>query len=32
MLGVDGLPLFDGVLYLSRNSYPAAGIAQFKRA
>lgn len=28
----DGLPLFDGVLYPSRNNYPAASIALFERA
>ena len=27
-----GLPLFDGVLYPSRNNYPAASIALFDRA
>ncbi|MBI2747991.1 MULTISPECIES: RES family NAD+ phosphorylase [Comamonadaceae] len=32
MLGDDGLPLFDGVLYPSRNNYPAASIALFERA
>ncbi len=32
LLGKDGLPLFDGVLYPSRNNYPAASIALFKRA
>jgi RES domain-containing protein len=32
MLGDDGLPLFDGVLYPSRNNYPAASIALFDRA
>jgi len=32
MLGADGLPLFDGVLYPSRNNYPAASIALFERA
>ncbi len=32
MLGDDGFPLFDGVLYPSRNNYPAASIALFKRA
>lgn len=31
-LGDDGLPLFDGVLYPSRNNYPAASIALFDRA
>ena len=30
--GEDGLPLFDGVLYPSRNNYPAASIALFERA
>lgn len=32
MPGADGLPLFDGVLYPSRNNYPAASIALFERA
>ncbi len=32
MLGDDGQPLFDGVLYPSRNNYPAASIALFERA
>lgn len=32
MLGHDALPLFDGVLYPSRNNYPAASIALFERA
>jgi hypothetical protein len=32
MLGDDGLPLFDGVLYPSRNNYPGASIALFERA
>ena len=32
MLGNDGQPLFDGVLYPSRNNYPAASIALFERA
>lgn len=32
MLGDDGLPLFDGVLYPSRNNYPARSIALFERA
>lgn len=32
MLGDDGLPLFDGVLYPSRNNYPDASIALFERA
>lgn len=32
MLGDDGAPLFDGVLYPSRNNYPAASIALFDRA
>ncbi|AZU17750.1 MULTISPECIES: RES family NAD+ phosphorylase [Xanthomonas] len=32
MLGDDGLPLFDGVLYPSRNNYPAKSIALFERA
>jgi hypothetical protein len=31
-LGDDGLPLFDGVLYPSRNNYPAVSIALFERA
>ncbi|EQM89485.1 hypothetical protein L683_08245 [Pseudomonas aeruginosa WC55] len=30
--GNDGQPLFDGVLYPSRNNYPAASIALFERA
>ncbi|URW83110.1 RES family NAD+ phosphorylase [Alcaligenes sp. DN25] len=32
MLGGDDLPLFDGVLYPSRNNYPDASIALFERA
>jgi hypothetical protein len=32
MLGEDDAPLFDGVLYPSRNNYPAASIALFDRA
>jgi hypothetical protein len=32
MLGEDHLPLFDGVLYPSRNNYPAASVALFARA
>ncbi|MBY4674338.1 RES family NAD+ phosphorylase [Burkholderia multivorans] len=32
LCGSDGLPLFDGVLYPSRNNYPAASIALFERA
>ncbi|VGO11325.1 FIG00958223: hypothetical protein [plant metagenome] len=32
MLGDDGQPLFDGVLYPSRNNYPAKSIALFERA
>lgn len=32
MLNDDGVPLFDGVLYPSRNNYPAASIALFERA
>ena len=32
MLGDEGIPLFDGVLYPSRNNYPAASIALFERA
>nr|WP_275584668.1 RES family NAD+ phosphorylase [Stenotrophomonas sp. NLF4-10] len=32
MLGDDGLPPFDGVLYPSRNNYPDASIALFERA
>lgn len=28
----DDVPLFDGVLYPSRNNYPAASIALFERA
>lgn len=31
-LGDDGLPLFDGVRYPSRNNYPAVSIALFERA
>lgn len=31
-LGDDGQPLFDGVLYPSRNNYPAKSIALFERA
>lgn len=30
--GADGVPLFDGVLYPSRNNYPAASVALFERA
>jgi len=32
MVDADGLPLFDGVLYPSRNNYPSASIALFERA
>ncbi|WP_164081410.1 RES family NAD+ phosphorylase [Stenotrophomonas maltophilia] len=32
MLGDDDLPLFDGILYPSRNNYPAGSIALFDRA
>ncbi len=32
MVGDDGQPLFDGVLYPSRKNYPAASIALFERA
>ena len=32
MPGDDGLPLFDGILYPSRNNYPDASIALFERA
>jgi len=32
MLDASGMPLFDGVLYPSRNNYPAASIALFERA
>ncbi|AJY43417.1 RES family NAD+ phosphorylase [Burkholderia humptydooensis] len=32
MLGDEGFPLFAGVLYPSRNNYPAASIALFDRA
>ena len=32
MLGDDDAPLFDGVLYPSRNNYPATSIALFERA
>lgn len=32
MLGKNGTPLFDGVLYPSRNNYPATSIALFERA
>jgi hypothetical protein len=28
----DGLPIFDGLLYPSRNNYPAACVALFERA
>lgn len=31
MLGEDDEPLFDGILYPSRNNYPAASIALFQR-
>ena len=32
MVGDDAQPLFDGLLYPSRNNYPAASIALFDRA
>jgi hypothetical protein len=32
MRGDDGQPLFDGVIYPSRNNYPAKSIALFERA
>jgi len=32
MLGADDVPLFDGLLYPSRNNYPATSIALFDRA
>jgi len=32
MLGDTGQPLFDGVLYPSRNNYPAKSIALFEHA
>lgn len=32
MLAKDDVPLFDGVLYPSRNNYPAASIVLFERA
>ena len=32
MLRDDGFPRFDGVLYPSRNNYPAPSIALFARA
>lgn len=32
MFGDDGQPLFDGVLYPSRNNYPDKSIALFERA
>ena len=32
ILGDDGQPLFDGVLYPSRNNYPAKSLALFERA
>lgn len=32
MRGNDDVPLFDGVLYPSRNNYPATSIALFERA
>jgi hypothetical protein len=32
MQGNGGVPLFDGVLYPSRNNYPATSIALFERA
>lgn len=32
MCGSDEVPLFDGVVYPSRNNYPAASIALFERA
>lgn len=32
MVDADGVPLFDGVFYPSRNNYPSASIALFERA
>ena len=32
MRGADGLPMFDGVLYPSRNNYPEPSVALFERA
>lgn len=32
MRGSDDVPIFDGVLYPSRNNYPAASVALFERA
>ena len=32
MTGADNLPLFDGVLYPSRNNYPGRAVALFDRA
>lgn len=32
MVDADGVPLFDGVLYPSRNNYPSVSIALFERA
>jgi len=32
MLEADQVPLFDGVLYPSRNNYPSSSIALFERA
>lgn len=32
MVDADGAPLFDGMLYPSRNNYPSASIALFERA
>jgi len=32
MLDADNVPLFDGVLYPSRNNFPSASIALFERA
>lgn len=32
MVDKDGIPLYDGILYPSRNNYPSASIALFDRA
>lgn len=32
MMGVDAQPRFDGILYPSRNNYPAASVALFERS
>ncbi|PWC16715.1 RES family NAD+ phosphorylase [Brenneria corticis] len=32
MKDADGMPLFDGILYPSRNNYPGTSIALFERA